>query len=122
MIFFVFVCFSFFSFLSVPFLGMLPFSLFLRGDSEWSKYLFDGQMIVSSLLVFCLYWLVIFQNKVKGIFMTSLLFPFYWILHSVASSRALIEIVVKPFYWDKTEHGVSKFMKRIVARERHNRS
>jgi cellulose synthase/poly-beta-1,6-N-acetylglucosamine synthase-like glycosyltransferase len=42
MIFFVFVCNCFYSFLSVPFLGMLTFSLFLRSDSEWRKYLFDG--------------------------------------------------------------------------------
>jgi cellulose synthase/poly-beta-1,6-N-acetylglucosamine synthase-like glycosyltransferase len=119
-IFFVFVFFSFFSFLSAPFVVTFIFTLFLGGDSEWRKYLFDGWVIISSMLVFCIYWLVILKNKVKGISMTSFLFPFYWILHSAASLMALVEIMTKPFYWDKTEHGISKFIKKIVVRERRN--
>lgn len=33
--------------------------------------------------------------------------PFYFILGSFAAYKALYEFVVMPFYWDKTEHGVS---------------
>ena len=29
----------------------------------------------------------------------------YWPLASVAALKAMIEIVTKPFYWDKTQHG-----------------
>ena len=34
--------------------------------------------------------------------------PFYWPLQSFAALRALIQLVIAPYYWDKTEHGVSK--------------
>ena len=33
--------------------------------------------------------------------------PFYFPLGAIASYKALKEIIFKPFYWDKTQHGVS---------------
>lgn len=35
-------------------------------------------------------------------------FPFYWILHSIASFRALWQLITRPHYWEKTQHGVTK--------------
>ncbi|MEJ0009598.1 MAG: glycosyltransferase family 2 protein [Alphaproteobacteria bacterium] len=37
-----------------------------------------------------------------------LVFPFYWLLHSFASIRALIQLLTAPHYWEKTTHGVSR--------------
>ncbi|MDR3274033.1 MAG: glycosyltransferase [Puniceicoccales bacterium] len=110
-IFLVFVLFSFLSFLSVPFLYALVLMLYLCGDGSWHSFLFNNWMAVSSVLIVGIYWIVIAKNKVKGIFWNSFLFPFYWIFHSAASLIALLEITTKPFYWDKTEHGLSKFIK-----------
>lgn len=36
------------------------------------------------------------------------IFPFYWVLHSVASARALWQLFIKPYHWDKTQHGLTK--------------
>jgi len=36
----------------------------------------------------------------------ALLIPFYWILMSVAGYIALFELIVRPYYWQKTEHGL----------------
>lgn len=36
-----------------------------------------------------------------------LLMPFYWLLISLAAYRALYQLITRPFYWEKTEHGVS---------------
>ncbi|WP_118136649.1 glycosyltransferase [Oceanicella sp. SM1341] len=33
--------------------------------------------------------------------------PLYWPLGAAAAYKALFELVFKPFYWDKTDHGVS---------------
>jgi len=39
----------------------------------------------------------------------SILFlPVYWLAISVAGYRAIIDLVLRPFYWEKTEHGVSR--------------
>jgi glycosyltransferase XagB len=41
----------------------------------------------------------------------ALLMPLYWVLHSIASWRGLIQLIRNPFYWDKTSHGVTKLSK-----------
>jgi len=35
------------------------------------------------------------------------LLPCYWMLHSIASYRALWQLIRRPHFWDKTEHGHS---------------
>ena len=36
-----------------------------------------------------------------------LLTPFYWILMSVAAYKALFQLFAKPYYWEKTHHGLA---------------
>lgn len=36
-----------------------------------------------------------------------LLTPFYWILMSIAAYKALFQLFSKPYYWEKTNHGLS---------------
>jgi hypothetical protein len=38
--------------------------------------------------------------------------PIYWGLVSIASWRGLIQLIRKPFYWDKTSHGISKSLRK----------
>jgi hypothetical protein len=42
----------------------------------------------------------------------TVLLPFYWLLMSVASYKALFELILRPSHWEKTEHGLTE--------ERHN--
>jgi len=37
-----------------------------------------------------------------------LLIPVYWLCISVAAWRALYQLIINPFYWEKTQHGISK--------------
>lgn len=34
--------------------------------------------------------------------------PFYWLLLSVAAWRAVVELIRRPYHWQKTEHGVAR--------------
>ncbi len=36
-----------------------------------------------------------------------LLTPLYWVFMSIAAYKALFQLIVKPFYWEKTNHGLS---------------
>ncbi len=36
----------------------------------------------------------------------ALLNPLYWVLHSLAAWRALVQLIRNPFYWEKTPHGL----------------
>lgn len=38
----------------------------------------------------------------------SLLIPLYWILMSIATWKGFIQLLYKPFYWEKTVHGLAK--------------
>lgn len=42
----------------------------------------------------------------------AMLNPAYWILHSLASYKALWQLITKPHYWQKTEHGMSVFVQK----------
>jgi hypothetical protein len=48
-----------------------------------------------------------FKRKRYGLVIWSLLNPVYWILHSVASYKALWQLITRPHYWEKTTHGIS---------------
>ncbi|CAN5157781.1 glycosyltransferase [soil metagenome] len=37
----------------------------------------------------------------------ALLNPFYWLLHSIAAYKALWQLLTRPHYWEKTEHGLT---------------
>ena len=39
----------------------------------------------------------------------------YWILISIAAYKGLWQLITKPFYWEKTQHGISKHTQAEVA-------
>ncbi len=43
-------------------------------------------------------------RKLSGFFITILTLPFYWLMISLATYRALFQLIHAPFYWEKTEH------------------
>jgi hypothetical protein len=48
----------------------------------------------------------------------AVLSPLYWALMSVAAWRALVQLIVQPSYWEKTEHGLTATPVSQVADER----
>ncbi|MCL6636975.1 MAG: glycosyl transferase, partial [Alicyclobacillus sp.] len=42
-----------------------------------------------------------------GLVPSAVLSPLYWGLMSVAAYRAVYQLLRKPFYWEKTEHGLT---------------
>ena len=42
-----------------------------------------------------------------GLIKYALLSPLYWFLMSVAAYKALFQLLIKPFYWEKTIHGLN---------------
>ena len=46
----------------------------------------------------------------------ALLMPAYCLLQSVAAYKALWQLATRPFYWEKTSHGISRFTKVEIAR------
>jgi cellulose synthase/poly-beta-1,6-N-acetylglucosamine synthase-like glycosyltransferase len=53
----------------------------------------------------------------RGMGWATLGFPAYWMLHSLASFRALWQLLVAPSHWDKTQHGVTAVKNREIPPE-----
>lgn len=92
-----------------------------------------GQSIVSPYFPEPIIWFALF-NLVVGnamyVYMTmvaaakrgwfslmpwALLAPIYWVMHSVAAYKALWQLIVKPHFWEKTQHGTSKVTQSTIA-------
>lgn len=41
--------------------------------------------------------------------------PLYWVLISIGDWRGVIQLITKPFYWEKTQHGLSHLHGKIQA-------
>ena len=61
---------------------------------------------------------VLLKQKWMHMLPYSAVFPFYWILHIVASFRALWQLIVRPYYWDKTEHGSSTVLSTLSTMQK----
>ena len=46
-----------------------------------------------------------FMRQRYGLVVWALLNPLYWLLHSVATYKALWQLITRPHYWEKTTHG-----------------
>lgn len=44
------------------------------------------------------------------------LLPVYWLLHAVAAVRATIELLVRPYHWNKTRHGETRLNRQVAQR------
>ncbi|MDF2722295.1 MAG: family 2 glycosyl transferase [Paenibacillus sp.] len=73
--------------------------------------LFVGNFIFIYSLTVGVFW-VTKELRIKGsslfsysLVKYSLLSPLYWVLMSIAAVKAAIQLITKPFYWEKTTHG-----------------
>lgn len=105
----------------ITFLGVIPFTVILIASflvplAELSA-VFPPLVLWLCLLNFVAgNTLMVYLNMMgpykRGAFRLvawALLNPIYWLLHSIASYKALWQLITKPHYWQKTEHGLSEW-------------
>lgn len=104
-----------FVFLVNPILWLL-FIVWLIARPAWSDQLFDQwalllalfNFLIGNLLGICQGVVAVFRRRLFHLTVYALTNPFYWWLHSVAAYMALWQLFTKPFYWEKTEHGLTQ--------------
>jgi cellulose synthase/poly-beta-1,6-N-acetylglucosamine synthase-like glycosyltransferase len=64
-------------------------------------------LIVGNAMMIYLSMVAVFRRREWGLVLAAVLSPAYWLLHATASLRAVAQLVTRPHFWDKTEHGVS---------------
>jgi len=81
-------------------------------DPFWS--IFSRIFFVGSLIMFLANFIFIaigvvacVKRKFYHLIPASFLMPFYWLLISLAAWKGFWQIFTKPFYWEKTKHGLT---------------
>ncbi len=74
----------------------------------WILMMSTLNLVLGNAMGIYLNMLAVFRRKLFHLTFYSLLNPFYWMLHSLAAYKALWQLFIKPFYWEKTTHGLAK--------------
>jgi hypothetical protein len=82
------------------------FNIFSLGDLPiyiWLPAVFN--LIAGNLIHITIHLLAALRFKRYDLAPLALLVPFYWILISIATYKASVDIYVRPYHWHKTRHG-----------------
>ncbi len=100
---------------AVVFLTMIPvgiLSAFVYTQNvalpEWFFWIAFANLWGALAVHMIMAMVVIIRDRWWRLLWMAPFFPFYWLLHVGASFKSLWELLMRPHYWDKTEHGVSK--------------
>ncbi|MBI9091555.1 MAG: hypothetical protein JEZ12_20275 [Desulfobacterium sp.] len=69
-------------------------------------------LLVGNFMGIYLNMMAVYRRGLYALLPYAMLNPLYWLFgHSVAAYKALWQLFRKPFYWEKTQHGISKVVK-----------
>lgn len=101
------------------FLGVLPFyivtifTVFLPPNTfaelfpVWLLWLTLLNFVIGTVVMIYLSMMGPYKRGTFHLVLWALLNPIYWLLHSIASYKALWQLITKPHYWEKTNHGLT---------------
>jgi len=75
---------------------------------DWVLFMSIFNLMVGNILMIYVNMIAVFKRRFYELILFSIANPVYWIMHSIAAYMGLYELIVKPFYWQKTNHGISK--------------
>lgn len=104
-----------FTFLSYPIL-LLFLLIYAVFRSKWIEMLFPDWLVIISIINFTAGNLImiytnmiaIFKRNSYSLIVYAIANPVYWLMHSVSAYKGLSQLIMKPFYWEKTNHGLTK--------------
>ena len=68
-----------------------------------------ANLIVGNSCLIYLSMLAVAKRRYPALLPYALTVPGYWLLLSVAAYKGLWQLITNPFYWEKTNHGISKY-------------
>lgn len=89
-------------FLFRPYIGDTIESLYINPIFYMGVF----SLIVGNFLYLYYYMIGCAKREQEELIPYVVLIPFYWLAMSVASWKALYEVIYKPHYWSKTKHGL----------------
>ena len=83
--------------------GIFPFLLFYP-----LAYVCLFNLVVGNAFFITTQVIATVKERKYSLIPFALLVPIYWALISIAAWKGAIQLLTKPFYWEKTQHGISK--------------
>jgi len=75
---------------------------------DWVLFMSIFNLMVGNILMIYVNMMAVFKRRFYELILFAIANPIYWLMHSMAAYMGLYELIVKPFYWQKTTHGISK--------------
>jgi cellulose synthase/poly-beta-1,6-N-acetylglucosamine synthase-like glycosyltransferase len=75
---------------------------------DWVLFLSIFNLMVGNVIMIYVNMMAVFKRRYYELILYAIANPIYWLMHSVAAYKGLYQLIVKPFYWEKTNHGLSK--------------
>jgi cellulose synthase/poly-beta-1,6-N-acetylglucosamine synthase-like glycosyltransferase len=72
-------------------------------------YLTSFNLFIGNALVILIAMIGVLPRKNYDLLPYAILSPVYWILQSAGAYKGAWQLLTKPFYWEKTTHGVTKY-------------
>jgi len=75
---------------------------------DWVLYISIFNFVAGNTLMIYVNMLAVFKRRFYELILFALINPLYWLMHSIAAYKGLWQLIYKPFYWEKTNHGLTK--------------
>ncbi|MGZ3762874.1 MAG: glycosyltransferase family 2 protein [Mucilaginibacter sp.] len=75
---------------------------------DWVLFISIFNLMVGNILMIYVNMMAVFKRRFYELILFAIANPIYWLMHSAAAYMGLYQLIVKPFYWEKTNHGLSK--------------
>ena len=85
----------------------LPVNALAQLFPIWVLWLTLLNFVVGNVIMIYLSMMGPYKRGTFHLILWALLNPLYWLLHSIAAYKGLWQLITKPHYWEKTEHGLT---------------
>ena len=75
---------------------------------DWVLFISIFNLMVGNILMIYVNMMAVFKRRYYELILFAIANPLYWLMHSIAAYKGLYQLIVNPFYWEKTNHGLSK--------------
>jgi cellulose synthase/poly-beta-1,6-N-acetylglucosamine synthase-like glycosyltransferase len=82
---------------------------------DWVLYIATFNLVAGNTMMIYVNMLSVFKRRYYELILFGALNPLYWIMHSIAAYKGLWQLIYKPFYWEKTNHGLTKLSSSATA-------
>ncbi len=86
---------------------VLPVDFLAQFFPVWLLWLCLINFVIGNSVMVYLSMMGPYKRGAFDLILWAILNPVYWILHSVAAYKGLWQLLTRPHYWEKTEHGLT---------------